>query len=166
MTKSVFEACKKLLDAHFNEHKPEVAKLETFSPEENATLGPLLRLNVEIPIDPLDDKLSMLLYGLEDRDNCKDTQVYQHLEQASRRVMPTALYATSGGGKTRSLFEYLSHNKGLYFVADDDLVRSAPNQRRNAGSGDMGHIFRRTQFWEKAEAGTKEGKRQVKKIWT
>ena len=106
----VFDECKRLLDDHFISHngKPLVPELATFKPKENATLQPLFRGDVEVPIDPLDGKPSMLLFGLKDEENLEDTNAHKFLERTGQGFMPGALYATSGGGKTRSLFESLS----------------------------------------------------------
>jgi len=68
-----------------------------------------------------------LLHDLENEGH-KDKPVYKHID-TTRNVRPTALYGTSGAGKTRSVFEYLSHNHGLFFVASD--------HEKNAGSEDL-----------------------------
>lgn len=112
--KTIIEFCNEVLDAYFAEHKPKVAKLDPFVPR-TGILAPLLRDDAKIPIDPLDGKPSLLLRGLDTCDDCVDTAVYQHLENASGGLLPAALYATSGGGKTRALLEYLSRNKRTLF---------------------------------------------------
>ena len=50
------------------------------------------------------------------------------------KVGPYCLYGTSGAGKTRSVFEYLSHNKGFYFLSHD--------LKRNPGSGDLIYVMK------------------------
>jgi hypothetical protein len=101
-------------------------KLEMFEPVHNAVLGPLLKQDAGIPSVPGTNHPSMLLHGLGDEAH-KTTEAYKHIATAKDADI-TALYATSGAGKTRSLLEYLSHNFGVYLVVDTD---------RNPGSQDM-----------------------------
>ena len=69
----------------------------------------------------------MLLWDLEN-EYYKKRAVYAYIE-SNKDKAPLALYGTSGAGKTRSVLEYLSHNKGLYFLA--------ANSDRDPGSLDL-----------------------------
>jgi hypothetical protein len=82
---------------------------------------------------------SLLLYDLENL-KWRNTAVYQHIDERKDQAA-TALYGTSGAGKTRSIFEYLSQNKGFYFLVGDD--------EKNAGSRDLKSILN-TSFLEPA----------------
>jgi hypothetical protein len=95
---------------------------------EAGLLAPLLRSDAAIPQNPETPSMpSLLLHDLENERH-KDKPVYMRIAAASSDT-PYALYGTSGAGKTRSIFEFLSHNHGLFFVASD--------HKRNAGSKDL-----------------------------
>jgi hypothetical protein len=135
---SVVELCATALKDHFNQHTFKgPPALVTFRAEEPGVLAPLLRVDATIPQHPKNSCTpSFLLYDLENELH-KDKLVYKHIA-ATSSVTPTALYGTSGAGKTRSVFEYLSHNHGLFFVASD--------HERNAGSKDLTFLLSKLQL--------------------
>ncbi|CAB9511448.1 expressed unknown protein [Seminavis robusta] len=63
---------------------------------------------------------SLLLFDLENERH-KVTRAYQYID-TSQKVAAINLYGTSGAGKTRSIFEYLSHNYGFYLNAGADAI--------------------------------------------
>jgi hypothetical protein len=130
---SVLRVCDEALEGAFKSWDSPVApKLDKFVPVPNSPLAQYLRADVEIPSIPGAENVAGLLLHDLCNDEHKERDVYKHIAKANRRG-PTALYATSGGGKTRSIFEYLSHNVGFYFVA---------NKSRNAGSEDIRRLIR------------------------
>jgi hypothetical protein len=138
MSKSVEEKCSEVLSAYFHKHPvKEAPVLKPFAPESSALLQPLFNADNTrvVPCDPDQYKAgpfpSLLLYDLENL-KCKNTAVYQHIE-ARKDQAATALYGTSGAGKTRSIFEYLSHNKGFSFLAG--------GHEKHSGSQDLESIF-------------------------
>lgn len=138
MSKSVEEKCSEVLSVYFQLHPVKGAPvLKPFAPGSNALLKPLFNDGNKqvVPCNPDENEAgpfpSLLLYDLENL-KCKNTAVYKHIE-AGKDQDATALYGTSGAGKTRSIFEYLSHNKGFYFLAGDF--------GRNSGSRDLMTIF-------------------------
>ncbi|CAB9518033.1 expressed unknown protein [Seminavis robusta] len=83
-----------------------------------------------IPGDPQrGDQPCLLVHDLENPSH-KEKTVYKHIE--ANKGSCIGLYGTSGVGKTRSTFEYLSHNFGLYFVA---------STRHDAGSSDLENLL-------------------------
>ena len=56
----------------------------------------------------------------------KQTEVYEHI-RTQERVGSSMVLGSSGAGKTRAAFEYLSHNKGFYLLGGD-LDRSPGSQ--------------------------------------
>jgi hypothetical protein len=138
MSKSVEEKCSEVLSAYFQKHPvKEAPVLKPFTPESDALLQPLFNYGNKqvVPCDPDQNTAvpfpSLLLYDLENLKR-KNTAVYEHIK-AKKKQAASALYGTSGAGKTRSIFEYLSHNKGFYFLAGD--------HEKNAGSRDLESIF-------------------------
>jgi hypothetical protein len=75
----------------------------------------LFKKGSKIPCIPGKGRPSLLLCGLENVDT--NSAVYKHIEKSSP-TGPTAIYGTSGAGKTRRTFEYLSENYGFYFVVN------------------------------------------------
>ncbi|KAG7337312.1 hypothetical protein IV203_030143 [Nitzschia inconspicua] len=71
---------------------------------------------------------SLLLHDLQNEEH-KETSGYKYIDE-SQKIGPIALYGTSGAGKTRTIFEYLSHNYGFYLSA-------AADQTINPGSKDV-----------------------------
>lgn len=71
---------------------------------------------------------SLLLHDLENSKH-QNTEAYKYIHR-SQQTGPSALYGTSGAGKTRTIFEYLSHNFGYYLSA-------GANPRNNPGSEDV-----------------------------
>jgi hypothetical protein len=122
---SVVELCKTALTEHFKQHPShEPSVLATFRAEAGL-LAPHLRSDTAIPQNPETPSMpSLLLHDLENKRN-KEKPVYMHIAAAGSDT-PYALYGTSGAGKSCSIFEFLSHNHGLFFVASD--------HKRNAGS--------------------------------
>ena len=97
---------------------------------------------------------SLLLYDLLNEDAAKGTNVYSFIEK-NKNSGVTQLYGTSGAGKTRSIFEYLSHNKGIYLIAaisknqpgsqDLDFVTNVHGSAAplgNTSATDCGYVFR------------------------
>jgi hypothetical protein len=75
----------------------------------------LFKKGSKIPCIPGKERPSLLLCGLENVDTT--SAVYKHIEE-SIPTGPTSIYGTSGAGKTRRTFEYLSENYGFYFVVN------------------------------------------------
>ena len=75
---------------------------------------------------------SLLLHDLENEEH-KKTSGYRYIER-SQKTGPIALYGTSGAGKTRTIFEYLSHNYGFYLSA-------AADPKYNPGSRDVAFLI-------------------------
>jgi len=126
--------CSDVLEAHFRSNPfREFPVLETFRHEPSALLASLARDGVDIPGDPDEPAVpSMLLWDLRN-DEHKNSDVYRYID-SNKDKAPTALYGTSGAGKTRAIFEYLSHNKGLYLLAG--------TSKRDPGSEDLRFILR------------------------
>jgi len=133
---TVAERCERLVQEHFKQHpfeKPH--ELETFVPAEDGVL--LLKDNVIIPKNTFKtsiDAPSLLLHNLANLDasTVKEKAVYKFID--TTRNMCSGLYGTSGAGKTRSAYEYLSLNFGLYFVA---------NTTNDPGSQDLSKLIAR-----------------------
>jgi len=83
---------------------------------------------VQIPSVPGSSppKPSLLLFDLENKAN-KGTDGYDYIHN-SQQVAPIALYGTSGAGKTRTIFEYLSHNYGFYLNPGADHLFNPGSQ--------------------------------------
>jgi hypothetical protein len=103
--------------------------LETFIIDDIAAFKPYWK-ETGVPNVPVrkSKKPSLILHDLENTKHMhSDGYKYIDLHQKSG---PIALYGTSGAGKTRTIFEYLSHNYGFYLTAGaDDLY--------NPGSKDV-----------------------------
>jgi hypothetical protein len=120
--------------------------LSTFKPsqgESKSLLADLWLSTVDVPLNPNNEDRrvgggwtgnkfpSFLLHELKDPEN-KDLLAFKSIDSASMKG-PYYLYGTSGAGKTRSIFEYLSHNKGVYFLCYDF--------DRNPGSKDLYRVL-------------------------
>ncbi|KAL3912428.1 MAG: hypothetical protein SGILL_006887, partial [Bacillariaceae sp.] len=124
-----------LVDKHFTNNQVSRPKLEQYTPPlDDGLLSPLLRDDVALPVEPGKPNFpSMLMYNLDKQDGSrKQSKVYRHIE-TQQKVGPSLLWGTSGAGKTRSVLEYLSLNKGFYFMAGDFKL--------NPGSQDLDDIF-------------------------
>lgn len=143
MATKVADTIKAFLDTYFNEYagdiSPDGPRLEYFVPPQDALLGSLWnpqRTNVPARQSIVQHdgfitakRPNFLLYGLHDTDaQLSQPAVHDHIN-AVKLQGPSFLYGTSGAGKTRSVFEYLSRNKGFYLLAHDFT--------RNAGSRDL-----------------------------
>jgi len=100
----------------------------------NGLLADLLRGSMKVPIprdpsDPDGNKPCLLLHDLENQ-NHRDSDVHKFID--NNNDISTGLHGTSGAGKTRSVFEHLSHNFGLHFVA---------STRNDAGSRDLERLL-------------------------
>ena len=133
-TRSVAEKCSYLVDQHFAEHPFEGFSLKTFTAPKGGKAGLLddLRNEVPIPRDPSCSSMemnvpSLLLYDLHNERH-KSTEVYKFIDET--KDICSGLYGTSGAGKTRSIYEYLSHNYGFYFVAETETgqLYSSPSK--------------------------------------
>jgi hypothetical protein len=118
-TESVAELASRLVETHFKEHPFKIYELEVFVAPKDGLLAGLMK-DVRIPRDPSDTKQDipcLLLHGLDDldQDELSSRKVYQFIDETKDTC--SALYGTSGAGKTRSVYEFLSKNFGLYFVA-------------------------------------------------
>ena len=148
--RSLKTLCADFLKQHFEAHPfDEPYELEDFVSPTTALLSSLLRVGerkTKIPKDPNSpvgaELPCLLMHDLENR-NHKKKSVYQRIDSCSNTFL--GLYGTSGAGKTRSLYEYLSHNFGLYFVS---------STTNDAGSRDLAHLlakFEAFQIGNKAE---------------
>jgi hypothetical protein len=125
--KTVDEACAECRSEAFEKWNRKRPHLVDFHPPQKAVLGPLLMAEARVPCFPDNTKAPLMLLQDLLNEKHKETKVYGHIADA-KSVTITALYATSGGGKTRSLYEYLAHNFGVYLVVDKTL---------NFGSNDL-----------------------------
>jgi len=132
----VVAKCESLVRKHFKDKPFEspFALGDFIVSNSNGLLADLLRGSMKVPIprdpsDPDGNKPCLLLHDLENQ-NHRDSDVYKFID--NNNDISTGLYGTSGAGKTRSVFEYLSHNFGLYFVA---------STRNDAGSRDLERLL-------------------------
>lgn len=72
---------------------------------------------------------------------------YKHIDKWQHDG-PVFLFGTSGAGKTRTVFEHLSRNKGFYLLAGD--------MANNPGSADLHSVLDKVPLTD-AEAGTNTG---------
>jgi hypothetical protein len=113
----------------------EAPSLHSFKIETEAALYPYFRsdTDIDIPTVPSEgSKPSLILRDLENI-NHKTKAVYKYID-TSQKKGPIGLYGTSGAGKTRSVFEYLSHNFGFYFVVETE---------NNPGSEDVALLLQK-----------------------
>jgi hypothetical protein len=75
---------------------------------------------------------SLLLHDLQNEEH-KETSGYKYIKNSQKKG-PIALYGTSGAGKTRTIFEYLSLNYGFYLSAGAD-------PKYNPGSRDVAFLI-------------------------
>lgn len=75
---------------------------------------------------------SLLLHDLQNVEHT-ETDGYKYIV-GSQKIGPIALYGTPGAGKTRTIFEYLSHNYGFYLSAGADPMN-------NPGSEDVSFLI-------------------------
>jgi len=119
---TVAKLASRLVEKHFEGtpfQKPY--ELEDFVAPEDALLTGLLKQDLRIPKDPCNKSENVACLLLHDLHKLSK----DHLLSSSKvskwiddtRDTCSALYGTSGAGKTRSVYEYLSANYGLYFVA-------------------------------------------------
>uniref|UniRef100_A0A7S2XMP4 Uncharacterized protein n=1 Tax=Attheya septentrionalis TaxID=420275 RepID=A0A7S2XMP4_9STRA len=91
--------------------------LKSFEIKQEAAFYNYRNLSNTIPLSPEDNESpSLLLYDLVN-DSHKENAAYNYIH-CSQRNGPIGMYGTSGAGKTRTAFEYLAQNYGLYFVVD------------------------------------------------
>ena len=120
---------KDLLQDHCN----ELPSLQPFcsDSESPSCFAPFLK-DTFIPSVPTRPQIPLvLLHGLQEQ-KVKDTDAYAYIDKC-RKKGPAVLYGTSGAGKTRSIFEYLSHNVGVYLLSN--------TSGRDPGSDDLRAIF-------------------------
>jgi hypothetical protein len=160
---SVDEVCQQGLAAHFESRTFETPVLKPFDVGDKSLLSSLIRAADHQPFIPVNPAKSsrpcLLLYDLENAKH-KDNLVYKHIDYCKGK-QPSALYATSGAGKTRSIFEYMSQNYGLYFVAH--LVGDTTVQ---VGSTDLMRLLTRFECHGKATSPTQnpeelEGEKEI-----
>jgi hypothetical protein len=130
------------LKQYFEKHRAEIVAhptLPIFQPSSKSLLSDLWLSSSKVPSTPKRDGQTQADEGwtgeefpsllLHDLDKANMNTPAHNTIQGTRQVGPLYLYGTSGAGKTRSIFENLSQNKGFYFVCDDFL--------RNPGSKDL-----------------------------
>mmetsp|Transcript_17961 Transcript_17961/g.43558 ORF Transcript_17961/g.43558 Transcript_17961/m.43558 type:complete len:577 (-) Transcript_17961:71-1801(-) len=158
---SVETAILKFVDDFFDRHTDTIStngpELVSFVPKQEALLGGLWRDDIgKVPNNDFEavdvtsratqqdakitsafldgGRANLLLYGLEDNDkklSQPGADVYIH---QAKNWTPSFLYGVSGAGKTRTIFEHLSRNKGFYFLASDP--------KHNPGSRDVLSLLR------------------------
>ena len=134
---SLREFCGNRIDQLFDQHKfAAMPSLQPFQPIDGALLQ--LKHGVSIPTVPGQENEPILL--LSDLDNAvhnadyKESDAYKYIKRY-KEIYARAFYATSGAGKTRRIFEYLSINRGLYFLG------GAAGLVGNWGSSDLQHCY-------------------------
>ena len=115
--------CERILPQDWDGQAPS---LKPFQPADDALFHNIFNGRAQIPCIPKYDKPSLLLFDLTNEAH-KETEAYKYID-TSRKKGPSAIYGTSGAGKTRRGLEYLSQNYGFYFVVDN---------KDNPGSGDV-----------------------------
>jgi len=108
---TVAELCRQLVAEHFASDDRnfflKMVELDDFNASDSL-LGELLNQSITMA-----NQVPALL--LHDLQTVSQRAAYNFIQDT--RDICSGLYATSGAGKTRSIFEYLSQNFGLYFVA-------------------------------------------------
>ena len=110
---TIAQECSDFIEQYFKDKPFERFTLDDFHSE----TGLLAEETISVPQNPSKTNTqipSLLLYDLQDDDH-KTKDVYRFIDES--RGFCSGLYGTSGAGKTRSIYEYLSHNFGLYFLA-------------------------------------------------
>ncbi|KAG7350242.1 hypothetical protein IV203_009602 [Nitzschia inconspicua] len=131
MQKTVAQECSLYIEQYFEGKPFEGFTLDDFKSETGLLAG-LQKKNISIPQNPSKPNLnipSLLLYDLKNDDH-KTTNAYKFIDES--KGFCSGLYGTSGAGKTRSVYEYLSHNFGFYFLA---------NASKDPGSGDLVNVL-------------------------
>lgn len=136
-TETVAQLCSRLVEEHFNEKPYEPFVLDNFAVPKDALLATMAKESTRIRRDPSTKEHvnvpSLLLHNLPGQDDIleqyKQSDVYAFIEETTD--LCSGLYGTSGAGKTRAIYEYLSHNFGFYFVA---------NTNNDPGSKDLGRL--------------------------
>ena len=134
--KTVAEFCISKADELLEAYPPPTeCSMQSFQPVDNALL--MMKEGATIPIIPekdIDNQPMLLLWGLGniDKDEIEKTDAYKYIDK-NKHLYPRAFYATSGAGKTRRIFEYLSVNYGLYFLGQGGGL--------NWGSDDLGECY-------------------------
>ena len=162
------------VDEYFEKHGDEIkiwkAQRSIFQPKPNALLGAWWKKENIVPCDELtavaDGFLSnelpnFLLEGLGDeRFENSQPEAYDYISRA-QFVTPSFMYGVSGAGKTRTVFEHLSRQKGIYLLSAD--------LQRNSGSQDFLYVTeastlqstRSTQTDQHNAEVNKENRRQI-----
>lgn len=107
-------------------------ELPQFQPKPEALLRPLLKGDITLRSVPRNPSELFLLFHDLHNEEAPKTPAFEYIEECGSNG-PAALYGTSGVGKTRVVFEYLSRNKGIYLV-------SQPSPR-DPGSEDLVSVF-------------------------
>eukprot|EP00978_Attheya_sp_CCMP212_P030776 scaffold114402_cov58-Attheya_sp.AAC.2 len=135
----------KIANEQLNPSISDADILVPFQSQNNAVLGPLQNSNETIPSFPgLKSEPCVLLHDLQNECRMR-SEVYKYIDN-NKYTSVTKLYGTSGAGKTRSVLEYLSFNKGVYLVGGINV------QSMDPGSMDTGisrRISRTWKGWEK-----------------
>ena len=133
--KEAADTVKAFVAAYLQENKESISingpQLECFEPQREALLASLWKPQREnVPLrhsigqqegfitTALPDLLLNGLDEIQDTAQYSQPEGHEHICTAQQQG-PTFLYGTSGAGKTRTIFEYLSFKKGFYFLADD-----------------------------------------------
>lgn len=134
-----------LLDELMKSWDVQAPQLEPFPIQEDAVLYPYLRTDINdtepIPSSPNGLTPSLLLHDLQNGKHT-EREAYKYIHHHQLNA-PIGLFAVSGAGKTRTIFEYLSHNFGFFFVADT---------KNNPGSMDFSLFLQRCQDLKKCKA--------------
>jgi hypothetical protein len=140
---SIDGRCQQDLAAHFESRTFETPVLKLFDVGDKSLLSSLFRAADHqpfIPVNPAKPKSRpcLLLYDLENAKH-KDNLVYKYID-CCKRKQPSALYATSGAGKTRSIFEY--HKDNLVYKYIDCCKKKQPSALyATSGAGKTRSIF-------------------------
>ena len=124
------QMCTRMVKDHFDAQPFRLFELTPFQPPEGALFAEFYSEETKLPLDPRRRMPSLLLHNLTAQ--CHNENVLEHIH--NNRSKKQALYGTSGAGKTRSIFEYLSRHFGLYFVA---------STKNDPGSSDLEHLIRK-----------------------
>ena len=106
------EICENVLNKYLSDVERPVLKV--FQRPDDSQIE--FQTDVEIPKFPTGNYHPyVLLYDVAN-EKYKETESFKFLKEIAN--YPRTIYGTSGAGKTRRVFEFLSHEYGLYFVAN------------------------------------------------
>lgn len=121
--------CEEVLDKFLSDVDRPV--LDEFKPPNVCNIS--LQSDVRLPLFPSEsNRPYVLLYDVANEKH-KESGCFKYLK--NHRNYVRTIYGTSGAGKTRRVLEFLSHEYGLYFIANGDGV--------DPGSFDMSAVIKR-----------------------